>query len=913
MKKITLLTAILVSFAGFSQANKQKIQAYLEQNRAKLQLSSQDIADWVIESEVQGSGTGITSTYIVQRHQGIEIFNAQNNVWIKTGEVLNMPDNNFKSNIASKINVTSPSLTVLQAISAVYSKIGNTKTVNFSISETLNNKSFKLSDGLSDEVISAKLVYQYTTDNKLKLSWAFQFYAPTNGDLLDLRIDAVSGKILEQNNLTISCNFGNHDHLHSKKEIAFSFEKLAFKIEKSTIVAAPPGVPGQYRVIPYNFTSPNHSPFELITTTGNILAAPNGWHNSNGLTDANAGLRFTYTRGNNVWARQDAIGDNGTTIYPNVDGTASLTFDFPYVNQNQQPNEYTGRSTTNLFYMNNVMHDVWYQYGFTEASGNFQKDNYGRATGVPGVNNSATGDFVFADSQDGYLKTTQDLNNANFSTPGDGVRPRMQMFMWNSNAPPLNLITINAPNAIAGVMVAKENNFEGTDKNPVPVSPGITRSVALFTNNKVLPAHSGNSGCQPATNPLDLNNKIVLIRRGGCFFKDKVFKAQLLGAAAVIIMDSIVNQPDSNLPDFYPGPVFMGSTGLNGITIPAISVTKQNGDALVAALLNGPMEIKLENPADQYRFADGSFDNTIIAHEYGHGISNKLIGGPANSSCMTNLEQMGEGWSDWFGLMMQLKTGDVGATPVSVGTFVQNEPNNGGGIRQYPYSTNMTVNPLTLAGSNNTNTANTGYRYTVGEFWATVLWDLNWAYINKYGYDADIYNGTGGNNRVMRLVLDALKLQACNTATLISGRDLLFAAELATTNGADYDMIRAVFTRRGMGLNASSGDPALPGDQVEDFTPFPLAALANDSFFSLNSSVRVYPNPANNSVNVRVGGLEGKINMQIVDLNGRVIFDQNDEKFNSEKTIDLSNLRSGIYMLNLKGNNLNYTQKLIKN
>ena len=357
----------------------------------------------------------------------------------------------------------------------------------------------------------------------------------------------------------------------------------------------------------------------------------------------------------------------------------------------------------------------------------------------------------------------------------------------------------------------------------------------------------------------------------------------------------------------------MGSTGLNGITIPAISVTKQNGDALVAALLNGPMEIKLENPADQYRFADGSFDNTIIAHEYGHGISNKLIGGPANSSCMTNLEQMGEGWSDWFGLMMQLKTGDVGATPVSVGTFVQNEPNNGGGIRQYPYSTNMTVNPLTLAGSNNTNTANTGYRYTVGEFWATVLWDLNWAYINKYGYDADIYNGTGGNNRVMRLVLDALKLQACNTATLISGRDLLFAAELATTNGADYDMIRAVFTRRGMGLNASSGDPALPGDQVEDFTPFPLAALANDSFFSLNSSVRVYPNPANNSVNVRVGGLEGKINMQIVDLNGRVIFDQNDEKFNSEKTIDLSNLRSGIYMLNLKGNNLNYTQKLIKN
>jgi hypothetical protein len=29
-------------------------------------------------------------------------------------------------------------------------------------------------------------------------------------------------------------------------------------------------------------------------------------------------------------------------------------------------------ANTNLFYMNNIMHDVWYQYGFDEASGNFQ-------------------------------------------------------------------------------------------------------------------------------------------------------------------------------------------------------------------------------------------------------------------------------------------------------------------------------------------------------------------------------------------------------------------------------------------------------------------------------------------------------------------------------------------------------------
>ncbi len=45
---------------------------------------------------------------------------------------------------------------------------------------------------------------------------------------------------------------------------------------------------------------------------------------------------------------------------------------------------------------------------------------------------------------------------------------------------------------------------------------------------------------------------------------------------------------------------------------------------------------------------DGDLDNGIIVHEYGHGVSNRLAGGPANTSCLNNQEQMGEGWSDYF-------------------------------------------------------------------------------------------------------------------------------------------------------------------------------------------------------------------------------------------------------------------------
>jgi hypothetical protein len=69
--------------------------------------------------------------------------------------------------------------------------------------------------------------------------------------------------------------------------------------------------------------------------------------------------------------------------------------------------------------MNNIMHDVWYQYGFNELNGNFQENNYQRG--------GFDGDFVNAEAQDGSLAETVSLNNANFSTR-DGNKGRMQMF-----------------------------------------------------------------------------------------------------------------------------------------------------------------------------------------------------------------------------------------------------------------------------------------------------------------------------------------------------------------------------------------------------------------------------------------------------------------------------------------------------
>ena len=125
------------------------------------------------------------------------------------------------------------------------------------------------------------------------------------------------------------------------------------------------------------------------------------------------GAEFTTTQGNNVQAYTDTDNNNAPDAGSSPSGGAGLNFDFA-IALNSAPSAYRPAAVTNLFYVNNLIHDVQYQYGFDEAGGNFQVNNYGRG--------GAGNDSVQAEAQDGG-----GTNNANFSTPPDGSRPRMQM------------------------------------------------------------------------------------------------------------------------------------------------------------------------------------------------------------------------------------------------------------------------------------------------------------------------------------------------------------------------------------------------------------------------------------------------------------------------------------------------------
>lgn len=125
--------------------------------------------------------------------------------------------------------------------------------------------------------------------------------------------------------------------------------------------------------------------------------------------------------GNNVRAYLDRDNNNAA----DAGGTAITNGNFlTAVNLTQAPTTLSNQSVAvqNLFYLTNVIHDRLYLHGFVESQGNFQENNFGRG--------GLGADSVSAEAQDGGS-----FNNANFATPADGSRPRMQMYLWNLTNP----------------------------------------------------------------------------------------------------------------------------------------------------------------------------------------------------------------------------------------------------------------------------------------------------------------------------------------------------------------------------------------------------------------------------------------------------------------------------------------------
>jgi subtilisin-like proprotein convertase family protein len=253
---------------------------------------------------------------------------------------------------------------------------------------------------------------------------------------------------------------------------------------------------------------------------------------------------------------------------------------------------------------------------------------------------------------------------------------------------------------------------------------------------------------------------------------------------------------------------------------------------------------------------DTDLTSDVVIHEHGHGVSNRLTGN-ANGLFALQSGGLGEGWSDWWPLMFAQRPTDLQMSQYPSGNYALGLPPNGPGIRNFRYSFNKTLNPLTYGnfddpvfpsgpGAIQFITGNPGFEvHNAGEIWCSALWDLNWLLINKHGFDSNLYTGysasapagsplAAGNKLALQLVMDGLKIQPINP-TFLDARDAILAADVILTGGQNQFEIWSAFARRGMGLSADDGGNANSINITEAFD-IPFTVIQGTKFNDVNGN-----------------------------------------------------------------------------
>lgn len=673
-KMAALVTALVVLLAAAitpvaAQAQPRSPEAEIAVAHLAAEFAAADLEGVIVTDEYTSDHNGVTHVYLQQSHAGVPVAGAVATVNVQDGIVV-FSGNSFIHDLAAQV-AGQQSLTPQQAAAAAAESVGS---------------------AAGAVAVEPVLVYRALADGGVRLAYNTQVV--TRDHWWNLFVDAETGAVLvkedfvdqHQDNAQIAARTVRPEHAPAVQAAMANGNdtgKAGAKgkgkgKDKDQQILPPERVKdgSSYNVFPLPLESPLDGPRRVVHEPADAQASPFGWHD----TDGRKGPEYTITRGNNVDAYHDTVGARVSTQQTGVvgvggpneadpfsqpDGGQGLDFDHPIPTYDATPAVYRDAAVDNLFFWNNVMHDVTQRYGFDEEAGNFQTTNYtGEGEG---------GDQVLAEAQDGTYtapSTSPPVLNANFATPPEGQSGRMQMYLW-----------VDA------------------------------------------------------------------------------FRA-LMGDAARV-------------------------------------------------------------PSHQIR--DGDLDAGVIAHEYGHGVSNRLVGGPRNVSCLrTHDEREGEGWSDWWSFALTMRAGDDGATPRGIGNYVtyHDEGRTAPGIRITPYSTDMSVNPSTY------DTVKTAAEpHGVGYVWASMLWDLYWNLVDEYGFNPNPYEPwqTGGNNLALQLVVDGMKFSPCEPG-FVDARNAIIAADAALTGdvasgvpGENECLIWRTFARRGLGLSADQNDPRSKTDGVEGY------------------------------------------------------------------------------------------------
>ncbi|WP_144393068.1 M36 family metallopeptidase [Pleionea sediminis] len=730
---------------------------YLEENEGTHALNSQAVKEAKLMF-VSNTGKGPIVTKYQQMVDGIEVFGRQIAVLMNSKQQL-VATSGFFASVDKQVSQSAQrfSLTGKRALEIAASSLGGSIAVKESENKAGSEYSkYSFSNGaevklvVSDNSRTKKVFYPY--GGSLIPAYYVEVLGSEAGTTRHIGysfvISATDGEMLFRKNLTEDTEFSYRVYADNDSHIPFDSPY------GDELTPNPLGVPGDIDV--------SEAAQNIITLSQGPIAGVQPWLESSA----------TQTAGNNVLAYADIVEPDGLQtdlgdVFPSLTGTSL----FGYTHDLDDPTstDSISASTVNLFYMNNYLHNWFYANGFDEAAGNAQADNFSRG----GVGN----DRLHVEAQD-----NSGMNNANMSTPADGESPRMQMYMWGQSSSSYQIGSITPGVVGIGQFGPQEFNVSGT-------VVAVIDSVAPESD-----------GCDALTNAAELSGNIAIIDRGSCNFTDKVRSAQEAGAIAAIIANNDTENPNDVIN--------LGGDATD-ITIPSIMVSYNNGQSIYAEMAGGSITATLTRTID---LRDGTLDNGIVAHEWAHYLSNRLVG---NAAGLFNNQGrgMGEGWSDFVALLFAAREEDAllpgndqfqGA--YSVAGFATTDYYFG--IRRFPYSTDRDINDITFKhveegvalpathpiaygqdGSGNSAV------HATGSVWSTMLWEAYVDLINR-----EDLSFSEAQDRMKTYLVEGLKMTPI-APTLTEARDGILAVA-AATDMADYNTILAAFTERGMGLNA---------------------------------------------------------------------------------------------------------------
>ncbi|KAJ3256267.1 Fungalysin/Thermolysin Extracellular metalloproteinase 5 [Boothiomyces macroporosus] len=348
----------------------------------------------VVKDCMFDESTSMNHCYLMKQSYGLDIVNSMAQLTLSaSGNVLAHGNCWIKPESNSPIVKRDNSITCQQAIESAAKSLNITKTNAESWKVFTNDKSVTVLD--IDFVVGNATCHEalYKTESSLKHIWSVVFN--TDAQYLNLMVDISNGNILG------AADWNSHFDYTSEGRLK---------------IRAPTGN-FEYRALPLGALNPRNKPPVIITNPADTTVSLQGWHDP--------GAAILTTSGNNVIVSDNRAGladvKKASAAGKQAKGAGSV-FDFAMDDTTQEPSEYISASMTNVFFLANAFHDIFYHYGFTEATGNFQKNNFNKG--------GAGGDPVLAFVQDGSGK-----NNANFATPPDGQSGILRLFVFTNTNP----------------------------------------------------------------------------------------------------------------------------------------------------------------------------------------------------------------------------------------------------------------------------------------------------------------------------------------------------------------------------------------------------------------------------------------------------------------------------------------------